>query len=492
MASSMISSSDQRLSTSKRRLKPLMLRDYLLDDLSSCSSNGFKSFPRRQPPSSSSSTVRRLLDAEIKRSGLIHQHHHHHRKQPRLTRRSSRTTCGTAISHAVHKASTAFLNAVRLLPFPSSKGDNNNNKHGVLSRSLSKRLLSKSFWRKPLGHSRREVTGDGDGVIQWWRSVAFEESLDQPFDLISQLSTTVVEEPTFSISAAPITTTVEEFISGDSSSSGSEFFTNSSSEDVVQSSSSSFSSSSSGESEEVSNENDAVEDGNESVECLNAHDCDGSSSVNSNNMCNRKECVNDEKEQLSPVSILECPFKDDEEDDDDDQDGETTDQIDTYEKIARKSRRLNGLVRLEPLDLEKRIENYVERQEEYSFQSLETEDDGSEKRANRLFALVKERIGETNDLLASHVADNLLLDYLQEDDIGPKEETLMVKNVEDWVMGRQEEMFTSWQVREKRDIYVKEMKWGCISGDERQSVVEDLASGFFTSLVDEFIFDIAS
>lgn len=151
------------------------------------------------------------------------------------------------------------------------------------------------------------------------------------------------------------------------------------------------------------------------------------------------------------------------------------------------------MVRLEPLDLDKRIENYEERQEEYSFQSLETEEDESENQANRLFALVKARIGETNDLLASQVADNLLLDYLQEDNIGPKEETLMVKKVEDWVMGRQEEMFMSWQVREKREVYVKEMKWGCISGDERQSVVEDLANGFFTSLVDEFIiFDLAS
>lgn len=151
------------------------------------------------------------------------------------------------------------------------------------------------------------------------------------------------------------------------------------------------------------------------------------------------------------------------------------------------------MVRLEPLDLDKRIENYEERQEEYSFQSLETEEDESENQANRLFALVKARIGETNDLLASQVVDNLLLDYLQEDNIGPKEETLMVKKVEDWVMGRQEEMFMSWQVREKREVYVKEMKWGCISGDERLSVVEDLANGFFTSLVDEFIiFDLAS
>ncbi|KAF8097008.1 hypothetical protein N665_0297s0018 [Sinapis alba] len=462
-------SSDQRLSTSKRRLKPLMLRDYLLDDLSSCSSNGFKSFPRRQVPShsSTSSTVRRLLDAEIKRSGFIHK--------PRLTRRS-RTTCGTAISNAVHKASTAFLNAVKLLPFHATvKGDQK--QQGGLSRSFSKR----SFWRKPVSQSRREVTviDVGDGEIQWWRSAAFfpdEESLDQPFDLFSQIST-VADESTFSISGdAAITTTVNV-----SSSSGSDFFTNSSSSEVVQSSSSS------------SSQNDAVEDGNEIGESLNARDCDGSS-ANRDSLCNRKECGNEEKEQLSPVSILECPFEDDENDDEEDEiTGLISHQIGTYEKNARKSRRVNGLVRLEPLELEKRIEKYVEREEEeYSYHVLETEEDASENRAIRLFSLVKSRISETNNILASNVADNLLLDYLQEDNIGAKEETLMVKKVEDWVMDRQEEMFMSWEVREQREVYVKEMKWGFINGDEKENVIEELANGFFTFLVDEFIFDVAS
>ncbi|WZZ88122.1 hypothetical protein YC2023_116701 [Brassica napus] len=470
-------SSDQRLPTSKRRLKPLILRDYLLlDDLSSCSSNGFKSFPRRQPlPSSSSSTVRRLLDAEMKLSGLIHK--------PRLTRRS-RTTCGTAISNAVHKASTAFLNAVKLIPFHATAtlGKGDEKQQGGFSGSFSKRR----FWGKPVSQSRREVTviDVGDGEIQWWRSAAFfpdEESLGQPSDLFSQIST-VADEATFSVSEdSVITTTVNIIIGGDSSSSGSEFFTNSSSSEIVQSSSSLFSS--------TSNGNDAVEDGGEIGESLNARDCDGSS-VNCDSLCNRKEFVNEEKEQLSPVSILECPFEDEITGLISHQNGNLT-SADTYEKNARKSRRVNGLVRLEPLELEKRIEKYVEREEEeYSYHVVETEEDESENRANRLFALVKSRIGETNNILAFNVANNLLLDYPQEDNIGAKEETLMVKKVEDWVMDRQEEMFMSWEVREKREVYVKEMKWGCINGDEKENVVEELANGFFTFLVDEFIFDL--
>lgn len=48
----------------------------------------------------------------------------------------------------------------------------------------------------------------------------------------------------------------------------------------------------------------------------------------------------------------------------------------------------------------------------------------------------------------------------------------------------------SWEVREKREVYVKEMKWGCINGDEKENVVEELVNGFFIFLVDEFIFDL--
>lgn len=162
-----ISSSDHRLPVSKRRLKPLSLRDYLLDDLSSCSSNGFKSFPRRQ----SSSTVRCLLGAEIKRSGLFHH--------------SRRLTCGFALTHAVQKASTALLSAIKFLPLPSSVKSSSPSK-GLFSRSFSRNL-----WKK---HSRRELNVDGESgrkmEIQRWRSFGdfLKESQDQPSHQISCVS----------------------------------------------------------------------------------------------------------------------------------------------------------------------------------------------------------------------------------------------------------------------------------------------------------------
>ncbi|KAL1201639.1 hypothetical protein V5N11_006183 [Cardamine amara subsp. amara] len=412
-----ISSSDHRFPVSKKRLKPLSLRDYLLDDLSSCSSNGFKSFPRHQ----SSSTVRRLFNAEIKRSGLFHH--------------SRRLTCGLTLTHAVHKASTALLSAFKFLPLPSS----------VKSPSIGL-FSTRNFWMKP---SRRKLNVDGENErkmkdskqkIQRLRSFGdfLLESQDQPMDSFSGGVTL---------------------------------------------------SNAAGESSSFSNENSEVTQSSSGVavmksgECVGSHVSDGSS-INDI----REECVNEEKELLSPISILECPFEDD-------AISTPSHQKETNEKrLTRKSRRFESLVRLEPVDLEKRIKQCVERQEYFSH-IIETEEDQSENRANRLFALVKSRvIEEPNHLLVSHVVDNVLLDFFKEDGNKTRDEDKLVKIVEEWVMRRQEEecMFMSWEVKEKRVIYVKEMKWGCIKGDDqREYVVEELGNGFVTSLIDELILDLS-
>lgn len=132
--------------------------------------------------------------------------------------------------------------------------------------------------------------------------------------------------------------------------------------------------------------------------------------------------------------------------------------------------------------------------QDYDSHVTETEEDEFENRANRLFALVKSStIKEPNHLLASHIVDNLLLDFFKEDKNNEIiDEDKLVEIVEAWVMGRQEEehMFMSWELREKREIYVKEMKWGCINGDERGCVVEGLGNGFVTSLIEELILDL--
>ncbi|XP_010439242.1 PREDICTED: uncharacterized protein LOC104722728 [Camelina sativa] len=419
-----ISSSNHHLPVSKRRLKPLILRDYLLEDLSSCSSNGFKSFPR-------------ILNAEVKRSRTFHH--------------SPRLTCGLAFSHAVHKASTALLTAVKLLPFPSSPSRKRDNK---------KVLFSRSFWR--IKRSRRELNVDGgtkqetedrEKEIKRWRIFAdfLQESQDQMSDHVF---------PTDSFSGEA--TLSNDAVGGSLSfsSENSEVVTHSSSGEVV-----------------------VIMSG----DCVGSHVSDGSSSLHDNT----EECVNEEKEQHSPISILECPFEDDAI-----SPPSHHKERDEKTKNERKSRRFESLVRLEPVDLQKRIEQYVGRQDYNSDHIIKTEEDQSETRANRLLALVKSRtIEEQNHLLASHVVYNVMVDFFKEKGNNEtRDEDKLVDIVEEWVTKRQEEeynMFTSWGVRENREIYVKEMKWGCINENGREYVVEELGTGFVSSLIDELILDLS-
>lgn len=148
--------------------KPLMLKDYLRDDLSSCSSSGFKSFPRRQ----CCTTVRFLLEADLKKtkdcSSIAKRH----------LKRSCSKPASTNIS-TLQRASEAVLNAVKLLPFASFKSSSpslqsNSSRKGLLPRSFSRKLFKRRFWRK----AEKE-----DGEIRRWRLFReFLEEKNQPAD----------------------------------------------------------------------------------------------------------------------------------------------------------------------------------------------------------------------------------------------------------------------------------------------------------------------
>ncbi|KAI9076946.1 hypothetical protein K1719_041108 [Acacia pycnantha] len=106
-------SRDQMALTAKHLRRPsnVLLKDYLRDDLSSSSSSGFKSFPRRQ----CCTTVRFGLlekDLQAKRNHLL-------RPTSSISHRSSCSfTVASSTISALHKASRAVINAVKLLPFP--------------------------------------------------------------------------------------------------------------------------------------------------------------------------------------------------------------------------------------------------------------------------------------------------------------------------------------------------------------------------------------
>lgn len=176
--------------------RPLMLKDYLMvDDLSSCSSNGFKTFPRRQ----CCTTIRFLLDMDLKSSSTpqLPPSIHNRQNQTQLLRRSrSRAAASTTLS-ALQRASGAVINAVKNLQFHPVKSSSSSasvqsssaRKGGLvllLPRSLSRRLWRQSFRAKgPV----KEVEEDKD--IGRWRSFRefLEEDDDKPSDQTTTAST---------------------------------------------------------------------------------------------------------------------------------------------------------------------------------------------------------------------------------------------------------------------------------------------------------------
>lgn len=145
------------LSLAKRRTplssnKPSMLKDFLLDDLSSCSSNGFRSYPRKQ----CCTTVRFLLQIDMKNKPTKQRKKKIRNNKPHSVRSPLKSTgAGEPIS-AFRRASEAIINAVKHLPFPSFKSSTKYSssspsklKLGILPRSFSRKFLSKrSFWKK--------------------------------------------------------------------------------------------------------------------------------------------------------------------------------------------------------------------------------------------------------------------------------------------------------------------------------------------------------
>lgn len=125
--------------------KAVLLKDYLLDDFSSCSSNGFKSFPRRQCCTS----MRFLIQAELKKKQNIlpPQNNKYLNFSPKKPPKSS------ALS-----AFQSVITAVKRLPFTASvsSSEKKKSKKSFLARNFSRKILKKSFWKRK-SNSNKEI-----------------------------------------------------------------------------------------------------------------------------------------------------------------------------------------------------------------------------------------------------------------------------------------------------------------------------------------------
>lgn len=163
--------------------KPLLLKDHLLDDMSSCSSNGFKSFPRRQCCTS----VRFLHEFDRKTKHKIT--YVDFRKPPPPK---------SALS-----ALQSVITAVKRLPFGAAKSPEKKKSsiNSFLTRSFSKKIFKRGgFWKRKPEHKE----------IERWKS--FDQLLKEdpvPSDRSCSSITTTDGSKSYSWSGSDFTATSE-------------------------------------------------------------------------------------------------------------------------------------------------------------------------------------------------------------------------------------------------------------------------------------------
>ncbi|MBA0737228.1 hypothetical protein Gogos_010699 [Gossypium gossypioides] len=453
--------------------KPLMLKDFLLrDDLSSCSSSGFKSFPRQR----CCTTVRFLLEAELKKSK-----DNYSSTTKRLLFRS-RSKPGAATISALQRASEVVLNAVKLLPFPSIKSSSsslsmkrNSSRKVHFTRNFSRKLLKRSFWRKADKENHQ-------GEIR--RCKLFREFLEEKNEPSDQ--NTITNVSTTDTSSYSSTTITASRVSSNTSSNSwaeSEFTA-----DVLQTWSSNL---------ERSSENDIVEAETSLPQKEEVSNTVGEDSIN---FTKEQDWPNEEgKEQFSPVSVLDCPFHDEEEDNSSPfQDG-LPHVEGTKQKLMPKVRRFESLAQLEPVDLEKRIAMAELEDESSLLRSVSVNNNGMSE--EKLLKLLKAKFPSE---IFKFRADNLLLDFFWEtfmvEDKGERHDmgfedfgVKSLKVVEDWVNGNSQEFVLGWELHEGRKAYLKDMErnenWRNFN-EEKEDVGSALELELFSSLVDEVLTDL--
>ncbi|RDY02375.1 hypothetical protein CR513_14170, partial [Mucuna pruriens] len=229
----------------------------------------------------------------------------------------------------------------------------------------------------------------------------------------------------------------------------------------------------------------------------------------------KQEYWSNEKEQFSPVSILDCPFEDEEEKSHFSSTSTVLSFIEGAKaKHMQKRRHFEGVAPLEPVVLEKRftrLELEDEPRKHYRKQcspvSMRTQNGNSnlrrdkshniEENARDLLNLVKSSI-QSNCLIIK--TENLLFDYFKQSieenkdiDDDDSKKLHLCKVAEDWIHGQPQEVYLDWEVQGGRCVYVREMdkcgEWKNFDQEIHQLALE-LANEVLANLVNDSLLDL--
>ncbi|KAL7111615.1 hypothetical protein ACP275_05G100300 [Erythranthe tilingii] len=443
---------DSRLTKPKASLpKALLLKDYLLDDLSSCSSNGFKSFPRKQ--CCTTSTVRFLIEMELKNKQPPQRI-----KTPSFDRSPScllRNPSRSALS-ALH----SVIAAVKRLPFVGSP-EKKRLRQSILPRNLSVKILRKSgFWKRKSNQKE----------IQRWKSfdqLLKEDAQPQPSDIMSSESTTAISRCN---SSSPVKLNLPEVRN-----------------DVVL----------------------AVKKGDVSIESTTGSSDSSASTHSSTKQPEQWSSVNEEKEQFSPVSVLDRPFDEDDDEVSSPFQHELPRTQGTKNKVVEKNiQRFGCLAKLEPVNLAQRFtllpnsENESNSKAISDIQEDEEEDEGKkiEKRVlvllNKMGPLPSNEIKvfKTDKLFSEFFREKITSRNVQCSNSSFDEELL--EEAKNWIEGsKPRELYLGWEVPKNREVYIKDIEkrgeWKSLYEENREVALE-LEDEVFAAMLNELLLDISS
>ncbi|KAI3687506.1 hypothetical protein L1987_81203 [Smallanthus sonchifolius] len=454
MASRASFSDDSRMIKLKNPLpKSMLLRDYLLDDMSSCSSNGFRSYPRRQ----CCTTVRFLVETDLNRNGKLPSNQHRRSIVERKTNRTANFK--PKQSSMLQKASSVMIHVFKRLPFAgiSTKTD-------YLPRSLSRKLLKLGFWKKSDHRNDvKRLTSFGDLLKQ-------KEITPPPSPSRFSTAVTTATTPELTISTSnsnsDFIATTESFTTGNSNSDA-----NSAQNDVA----------------------DELKENNKTTNGKRVGTTTATATANatcSDSTGNAKKWQDKHEEQFSPVSVMDFP--DDNDNDVDEEDGVSSmsprklHDVKGTKISTRKTRVSNRVHQLEPVKLEDRIAQSV--------LDFDQEESRVEKKAMALLQLMKST-RSSHHSLKYEVVETVLLGFFKENAL---EENVsdyeMLQRAKDWVDGEEQELSIDWESDNNRQIYIRDMekgvKWSNYDHQvEKVNVGLEVECEIFSSLVIDVLID---
>ncbi|CAI9274345.1 unnamed protein product [Lactuca saligna] len=434
--------------------KSVLLKDYLIDDLSSCSSNGFRSYPRRP----CCTKVRYLIEIDL------NKHINLRPTKKKFLRSKSKS------SSVLQKASAAVVNVFKHFQF---SGSGKRAKANFLPKNLSRKL---SNWKRTIDGRNKEFNKRLNPLDEPVKEKNKKKNVLRPPSKVSTAATTTSAEVNTSTSN-----------SNNSASSDSYFTTTSVCSTTNSSSKINVAINNVVECEQHTTEKKNTANGMKSGVATAATDSD----VITRNA--KKDEESEKKEQCSPVSVMEFPCDDDED--------EVTSPFQhshlyaegTKRKVMSKVQRVKSLVnynKLKPVRLEDRIALSESTTTTPDLLLHDESSNQTRKKATALLQQFKATMSSSNQF-ESIMTQNVLLGFFIERIMEGSSASnfALLQEAKNWINGDgyAREITFEYLVRE---MDKEKIKWDKYDDEvEKRQVCLVLECQVFTSLVEEMLLE---